>query len=73
VVPAAELLLSEHETARTPSQRLLASRWIDRATKRRLREQLATLDPFALKKEIDRQLKMIGDTQRNIEPSTARP
>ncbi len=65
--------IKRHDRARTACQRLLASRWIDRATKRSLREQLAQLDPFALKKEIDRQLKLIWDIQRHIEPPTAHP
>jgi hypothetical protein len=64
-------IVKRYEAARTPCQRLLASRWIERSTKRRLREQLAALDPFALKKEIDQKLKMIWDTQRNIEPPSA--
>lgn len=64
-------IVKRYEAACTPCQRLLASRWIDRATKRRLREQLAALNPFAMKKEIDQQLKMIWDTQCNIEPPTA--
>lgn len=63
--------IKRYEAPRTPCQRLMASRWIDRAAKRRLGDQLNQLDPFTLKKEIDRQLKLIWDTQRNIEPATA--
>jgi len=41
----------------TPYQRLLASPEIPEPTKARLRAEHATLDPFALKKDIERQLK----------------
>jgi hypothetical protein len=44
-------------TPRTPSQRLLDSPDIDAATKTRLRKEHAALDPFELKKTIERKLK----------------
>ena len=44
-------------TPRTPYQRLLDSPDIDEATKTQLRKQHAALDPFELKKNIERKLK----------------
>ena len=44
-------------TPQTPYQRLLDSPDIDEATKTRLRQEHAPLDPFELKKNIERKLK----------------
>ena len=45
------------KTPQTPCQRLLASPDIDEAVKTKLREEHARLDPFELKKDIERKLK----------------
>jgi hypothetical protein len=44
-------------TPQTPYQRLLASPDIEAATKIKLRDEHARLDPFELKKNIERKLK----------------
>ena len=48
----------------TPLARVLASPEVTKQTKQRLREQKAGLNPFALKLEVDRQLKQISKVRR---------
>jgi len=55
-------------TPQTPYQRLLECPDIDEVTKTRLRKEHAALDPFELKKNIERKLKnfftMLGNRNR---------
>ena len=46
--------------AQTPLTRVLASAEVTMQTKRHLQEQKARLNPFALKRDVDRQLKVIA-------------
>lgn len=55
------------KTPLTPYQRLLASADVPQATKAKLRAQHAGLDPFALKKEIERQLKTFFTLLSNLD------
>jgi|GEM_PF-3067806 len=59
----------------TPSQRLLSSPDIPEATKARMQAENARLDPFTLKKEIERKLKnfftLLGNLDR--ESTKTRP
>ena len=51
--------------AQTPLARVLASAEVSEATKQRLRQHKATLNPFALKETVDRSLKQIWAIRRN--------
>jgi hypothetical protein len=53
--------------AQTPLARVLASQEVSAQTKRRLREEKARLNPFALKREVDQTLKEIA-TLRQARP-----
>lgn len=53
--------------AQTPLTRVLASDQVTQQTKLRLKEEKATLNPFALKREVDRSLKKIASL-RGIRP-----
>lgn len=57
-------LVKKHDRPQTPYQRLLASPSVSSETKARLRQQFATLNPFGLKKEVERKLKIIFDHLR---------
>ena len=48
-----------HDAPQTPYHRLLAAPQLPEAKKRELRERFERLNPFALKKELDRKLKLI--------------
>ena len=48
-----------HDEAQTAYQRLLRLGVLDAKTQRRLRDQFASLDPFALHQEVDRRLDLI--------------
>jgi hypothetical protein len=48
----------------TPLERVLASAEVTEQTKQKLREQKAGLNPFALKLEVERQLKEIAGLRR---------
>jgi len=50
--------------AQTPLARVLASAEVSAKTKRRLQEEKARLNPFALKREVDRSLKVIAALRR---------
>jgi hypothetical protein len=50
--------------ARTPLARVLASAEVTPQTKRRLAQEKARLNPFALKREVDRNLKIIASMRR---------
>lgn len=52
----------------TPLARVLACAEVDEATKARLRTERAGLNPFALRREVDRQLKAIETARRWTEP-----
>ena len=52
-------VVRKYAKARTPYQRLLACPHVSAQTKAQLQARLATLDPFALKEEIERQLHSI--------------
>jgi hypothetical protein len=49
-----------YEEAQTPLARVLASAEVSRSTKDRLRREKGRLNPFALKQEVDRRLKVIA-------------
>ncbi|MCP5528018.1 MAG: hypothetical protein H7A47_14595 [Verrucomicrobiales bacterium] len=53
-----------YRKAQTPLARVLASQEVSEETKRRLREEKAGLNPFALKREIARRLKEIAAIRR---------
>ena len=46
-----------HDKPLTPCERLLGSRDVDAATKRGLRERRASINPFALHREVERRLR----------------
>lgn len=50
-----------HDSPKTPYQRIMESDYIDDTTKKRLTKQLASLNPFLLRKEIELKLKKIFD------------
>ena len=50
--------------AQTPLARVLASAEVTEQTKRRLQQEKARLNPFALKQEVDRSLKTIASLRR---------
>jgi hypothetical protein len=50
--------------AQTPLARVLASPEVSPQTKRRLQEEKARLNPFALKRQVDRNLKIIASLRR---------
>lgn len=53
-----------YDVAKTPLQRLLESDDVPDEVKRKLKAQYKQLNPFALKRAIDRKLKLIMDTLR---------
>jgi hypothetical protein len=53
-----------YREAQTPLSRVLASAEVEPATKRRLEQEKARLNPFALKQEITRSLKEIASLRR---------
>ncbi|MGH7941038.1 MAG: hypothetical protein ACREFR_08220 [Limisphaerales bacterium] len=53
--------------AQTPLARVLASTQVTPQTKRRLEQEKAALNPFALKREVTRSLKMIASL-RQVNP-----
>jgi hypothetical protein len=54
----------------TPCDRLLNNPQIDEPTRERLRRQREQLDPLRLKKQIERQLRLVFDAQHRAEEST---
>jgi hypothetical protein len=52
-------ILRKYAKAKTPYQRLLDSPHLRPAAKAQLQARLATLDPFALKEEVERQLQFV--------------
>jgi hypothetical protein len=56
--------VKKHDVPQTPYQRLLASPAVSTAAKAQLQQQFATLNPFVLKKEVERKLKIIFDHLR---------
>lgn len=61
------------KTPQTPYQRLLASPDIPEATKAKLRASHATLDPFALKKNIEAKLKNFFTVLGNLNREAMKP
>jgi len=51
-----------YDTAQTPYQRILKQKDVSVEVKRKLREQYKTLNPFALKRTIDKKLRTIFQT-----------
>ena len=51
----------------TPLARVLACAEVTAETKARLRRERATLNPFAVRREVDRQLKAIEACRRSLE------
>jgi hypothetical protein len=60
-------------TPQTPYQRLLASPDLDEATKTKLRQEHALLDPFELKKNIERKLKNFFTVLGNLNREATKP
>ena len=52
----------------TPLDRVLSCAGVSEATKLRLRAEKAALNPFAVRREVDRQLKLIEAARRAPEP-----
>lgn len=61
------------KTPQTPYQRLRESPDIEEATKAKLREEHALLDPFALKKGIERKLKIFFTVLGNLNREAMKP
>lgn len=61
------------KTPQTPYQRLLECPQIPEATKARLRAEHARLDPFALKKAIERKLKSFFTALGNLDGESTKP
>jgi len=57
-----------YEPTRTPLARVLACAEVEEAAKERLRAAKAALNPFALRREVDRQLREIEAVRRPPEP-----
>jgi hypothetical protein len=57
-------IVKRHDAPQTPYQRLLAAPQLPETKKQELRKHFEQLNPFVLKKEIDRKLKMIFDQLR---------
>ena len=53
--------IKKYDTPKTPYQRVLESPDVAPAIKRSLKEQYSTLNPFRLRKIIERKLKVIFD------------
>ena len=51
----------------TPLARVLACGEVRAATKARLRQERSALNPFAVRREVDRQLKLIEASRRSAE------
>jgi hypothetical protein len=60
--------VKKYDAPQTPYQRLLASPHVSAAAKAHLQQQFAGVNPFGLKKEVERQLKMIFDQLRRAAP-----
>jgi hypothetical protein len=56
--------VKKYDAPQTPYQRLLASPQVRTEAKARLQQQCAELNPFELKKEVERKLKIIFDVVR---------
>jgi hypothetical protein len=56
--------VKKHDVPQTPYQRLLASPTLSAEAKAGLQQQFATLNPFVLKKEVERKLRIIFDHRR---------
>jgi hypothetical protein len=65
--------VKKHDEPQTPYERLLASPQVSEQKKRELRERFQQLNPFALKKEIERTLKIIFDRVRCGPTESATP
>lgn len=57
-------IIKHHDSPKTPYQRILASKFVSPQTKRSLKEQFKTLNPFKLKKTIDKKIAMIHKLAR---------
>lgn len=57
-------IIKKYDVPQTPSERLLAAPQLSETQKDQLRQRFAQLNPFQLKKEIDRKLKIIFDRLR---------
>lgn len=54
----------KYDKPKTPHQRLMRSKHISKETKQKLTQTFKTLDPFELKKSIDRKLKAVFDLKK---------
>ena len=54
----------QYGPTQTPLERVLACAEVSAATKGRLRAQKAALNPFALRRDVDRQLQAIAAVRR---------
>jgi len=57
-------IVKKHDKPQTPFRRLLTSRFVDAQMKMNLKHQYLALNPFFLRKEIDRKLKIIFEKRR---------
>jgi hypothetical protein len=61
------------KVAKTPYARILEHSAIDESIKERLRAEHATLNPMVLKREIERRLKAVYDTQKRYGKTNYEP
>ena len=57
----ASKILKRYDKPKTPYERVLESKHVDRSIKRSLKEQFDTLNPFQLRKAVESKLKKIFD------------
>ena len=62
-----------HDQPQTPYQRVLQSSAVDAEVKARLKQQYATLNPVALKRELTRLTDHLLQVHANKTPPPARP
>ena len=57
----ASKVFKRYDSPKTPYERVLESKHVDRSIKRSLKEQFETLNPFQLRKAMESELKKIFD------------
>jgi len=60
--------VKRYDSPKTPYQRVLESPYVDDAIKRSLKEQMDNLNPFKLRKEMERKLKAVFTICRVVSP-----
>ena len=61
----ASKIIKRYDNPKTPYQRVLESKDVATVAKQKLKEQFKTLNPFQLRKKIEKKLKTIFNTQCN--------